>query len=63
MYGAPGRFKMGICTLKKIQKEFFPKFFLGLYVMFSYCVEMGYPISWMAWVVGLGWIQKHATPG
>jgi len=21
------------------------------------------PISWMAWVVGLGWIQKHATPG
>jgi hypothetical protein len=46
MYGAPGRIIMGICALKKIQKEFFPKFFLGLYVMFSNCVEMIQSAGW-----------------
>jgi hypothetical protein len=62
MYGAPGRFIMGICALKKMQKDFFSKIPFGFVCdVFKLCVND--PISWMAWVVGLGWIQKHATPG
>jgi hypothetical protein len=61
MYGAPGRFIMGICMLKKYKRSFFQNSFGFVCDVFKLCGND--PISWMAWVVGLGWIQKHATPG
>jgi hypothetical protein len=46
---------------KKYKKSFFQNSFGFVCDVFKLCGND--PISWMAWVVGLGWIRKHATPG
>jgi hypothetical protein len=52
----------GNMDTQKNAKRFFSEILFGFVCdVFKLC--RNYPISWMAWVVGLGWIRKHATPG